>query len=493
MTDYKSLCVAVEQDVRRALSAPSDFKWLSQQIEERTGEHVSHTTLMRMWGYLPGVMPRKVTLNILARFLGYTGFDEFREKSLNSLTPDSSLTPNPSPRGEGRSYCQEEGKTTDSDGPTHDSDEAASTKVSTPLAFGRGVGDEAILFFLLIGTIIFLFLLLRRPTAHQTPYRIASISQLSNKKQYRISTLNDVRGALGVTNRQLANNWERAQNFRCDTASTFAILRHEDAYYLYSVADHRFINYFLQETDAPLCDHVSAMDILVRDSLFVLDFHATKGPFTLNFNEGNGVIITDYGTVNGAYDDGTQLVIEEMGDFDPTEALAMLKEPNKEFEAAVKAIKADGAYAIYTESNGKRYYLCADGYLTEARTDSCRFILHRISGWEFCYRSPSFMVCHHASPADTCHVNFTSSFENGELLRTGHLNATPYSYDYYHCQTFFLDKNGRYAIRCTAASTEGKAAGHYWSACDINGDGRLDADYAKDRAYIWQLELEKNP
>ena len=66
MFDYKSLCTAIEQELRRTPSAPSDFKWISEQIEERTRERLSASTLMRLWGYMDGVTPRKVTLDILA-------------------------------------------------------------------------------------------------------------------------------------------------------------------------------------------------------------------------------------------------------------------------------------------------------------------------------------------------------------------------------------------------------------------------------------------
>lgn len=75
--DHRLLCRAVERHLNRECKAPSDFKWLSKKIEERTHEYVSHTTLMRLWGYLPSVSTRTGTLDILARFLGYMGYDDF--------------------------------------------------------------------------------------------------------------------------------------------------------------------------------------------------------------------------------------------------------------------------------------------------------------------------------------------------------------------------------------------------------------------------------
>ena len=77
MTDYKDLCRAVEHETGRTYSASSDFKWLSDRIQERTNELLSTSTLMRLWGYRQGVAPRKATLDILARYLGYMHYDDF--------------------------------------------------------------------------------------------------------------------------------------------------------------------------------------------------------------------------------------------------------------------------------------------------------------------------------------------------------------------------------------------------------------------------------
>ncbi len=88
MNDYKFLCEAIEQDLKHEYKAPSDFKWLSKKIEERTHEYISHTTLMRLWGYLPGGSPRTVRLDILARFLGYMGYDDFCQQLHATSQPE---------------------------------------------------------------------------------------------------------------------------------------------------------------------------------------------------------------------------------------------------------------------------------------------------------------------------------------------------------------------------------------------------------------------
>ena len=75
--DYRKLCEAVERETGRTLTAASDFKWLSEQILERTHELLSDSTLMRLWGYRQGVEPRKATLDIVARYLGFSDFAAF--------------------------------------------------------------------------------------------------------------------------------------------------------------------------------------------------------------------------------------------------------------------------------------------------------------------------------------------------------------------------------------------------------------------------------
>lgn len=52
--EHRKLCEAVEKEVGRTLSAPSDFKWLSAQVEKHTHERLSPSTLMRAWGYMDG-------------------------------------------------------------------------------------------------------------------------------------------------------------------------------------------------------------------------------------------------------------------------------------------------------------------------------------------------------------------------------------------------------------------------------------------------------
>ena len=80
MANYKQLCDAIEQAVHRQMETPADFDWLEERIAAATGERLSASTLMRVWGYRESVATRKTTLDILARFLGKNSFSAFVSK-----------------------------------------------------------------------------------------------------------------------------------------------------------------------------------------------------------------------------------------------------------------------------------------------------------------------------------------------------------------------------------------------------------------------------
>jgi len=337
--------------------------------------------------------------------------------------------------------------------------------------------------------------LLRFLTAPSAPTRIVRLDQLLNDKQYIIHTRDYIRGGLGVFNHELATTWENAQYRRTDSLSTFAILKYGDAYFLYNVPDHRFFTISGLEIDAPLACSAfpSKMDILVRDSLFVFNFRGLNRPSTLNTYQSMGSVITnERGTATGVYDDGNMFVVEEVGDFDPTEALSNMKEPNKEFEAARKAIVPEMSYAVYTEKDARRYYLGADGRLKDHFMDSCRFTFHCIEG-DTLYRSPAFCLCYH--PRDKkgeCNNGFSCPFKEDNIIPTqrGLLDirqSFPYSWK---SQVFFQRTDGYFAIRCTASPQERFTAGAYWAVYDFNNDGIPEVDYSTRPAYVWKLEAQ---
>ena len=69
----------VEARYGHPLKTSRDFEQLSEAINGSQHQHVSATTLKRMWGYInEPVTPRLSTLHILARYVGAADFNDYR-------------------------------------------------------------------------------------------------------------------------------------------------------------------------------------------------------------------------------------------------------------------------------------------------------------------------------------------------------------------------------------------------------------------------------
>ena len=70
----------VKKEYGRYISTTTDFESLSVIIEKKTGELLSSSTLKRLYGYVSlRPIPRKSTLDILARYVGWKSYDNFLE------------------------------------------------------------------------------------------------------------------------------------------------------------------------------------------------------------------------------------------------------------------------------------------------------------------------------------------------------------------------------------------------------------------------------
>ncbi len=82
---HEKLLNAIEHEVGKEILTPKDFEWLSVKVESRVKEHLSESTLMRLWGYRKGVTTRQSTLDILSRFLGYADYAAFYKWSSEDI------------------------------------------------------------------------------------------------------------------------------------------------------------------------------------------------------------------------------------------------------------------------------------------------------------------------------------------------------------------------------------------------------------------------
>lgn len=88
----------------QTLDAPTDYERLSADIQRKTGEVISTSTLKRLFGYIrPGTIPRPSTLSVLARYVGSTGWSDFCSR----WSDGESFEPSKSPESSGQPVSPE--------------------------------------------------------------------------------------------------------------------------------------------------------------------------------------------------------------------------------------------------------------------------------------------------------------------------------------------------------------------------------------------------
>jgi len=311
---------------------------------------------------------------------------------------------------------------------------------------------------------------------------IDDLSDLSNEKQYIIRTKDEARGSLGVANGELASTNPSAIGHKCEEATPFAILWYDGYYYLYSTADRKFITNKGGETDVPGQNGRHAVTVTKNtNGYFMFSFTSTGN--VINVNNNPGIDINDWGQTEDKWDDGNQFTIEEVGDFNPTEALATFDDA--QYMAALQSIETGTQYTIYTVYNGTRYYLTNAGYLTEEPEDNCIFTFYNIWNNDL-YRSPGWKL-------DACFSNpQLTNDATGDLLLQGHLLTDTQNRDDWEGQIWYLGDNGCYAVRATNARSNEWGAQTYWTVLDSDGNGQPEADYSWTPAFVWQIEHDKD-
>lgn len=91
--NVESLKKALEAAAEIRFDTPKQFEKLRQFIFNRTGDYISRTTLMRIWGYVDEPLNTRVsTFSLLARTVGYKDWEDFinRRDSASNDTISSS-------------------------------------------------------------------------------------------------------------------------------------------------------------------------------------------------------------------------------------------------------------------------------------------------------------------------------------------------------------------------------------------------------------------
>ena len=92
--EIQELLKQIEECTGIKPKSPTDFNQLSDIIWESTHEQLSASTLKRLWGYFKGVGTiRNSTLVILAKYLGFKGWDDFLAHLSQKNGSDPVLSP----------------------------------------------------------------------------------------------------------------------------------------------------------------------------------------------------------------------------------------------------------------------------------------------------------------------------------------------------------------------------------------------------------------
>ena len=83
----------IEKIAMRKIAVKRDFEYLSANIMDRTGAYISPITLRRFWYEFTGsdsnVHPRLYTLDTLARYSGYSCYEQFKKNITEGTNIDS--------------------------------------------------------------------------------------------------------------------------------------------------------------------------------------------------------------------------------------------------------------------------------------------------------------------------------------------------------------------------------------------------------------------
>jgi hypothetical protein len=170
----------------------------------------------------------------------------------------------------------------------------------------------------------------------------------------------------------------------------------------------------------------------------------------------------------------------------------VMAQTEAEIDAANAAITDDGVYRIYTLFNGSttgttKYYLKADGYLSDLKEDAKLFTFARAAGGSYAagkgYKLNKFT---NGGDGDN---NITSDAQKHIIVSSGN------NRDDFEGQVFFLNGEGKYAIRSTNSNSAQWAAGAFWTVVSDNDeDGLPNATYSMEESpYIWVLEGPLTP
>ena len=157
---------------------------------------------------------------------------------------------------------------------------------------------------------------------------------------------------------------------------------------------------------------------------------------------------------------------------------------NDEAEAgymrALKAIENGAVYRIYAELEGQKLYLNANGQFVSDAADAAGFEMTAVQAGGTLYATGWNLGCKFTNPTLT-------DGSTGDVVQNGGINLGGNNdRNDWERQVFFLDAEGKYAVRSTNANSSNWGANTYWDVVEFNE--LPAAGYALTSSYVWNLE-----
>lgn len=93
--NLSALYTMIERTFGKKIVENEDYARLSESIMEQTHELISESTLKRMFGYVASThMPRRSTLDVMSRYVGYQGWHAFLRSNEDGSTESNPMLAN---------------------------------------------------------------------------------------------------------------------------------------------------------------------------------------------------------------------------------------------------------------------------------------------------------------------------------------------------------------------------------------------------------------
>ena len=145
---------------------------------------------------------------------------------------------------------------------------------------------------------------------------------------------------------------------------------------------------------------------------------------------------------------------------------------------ALSAIEDGKSYRVFAEVDQKRLYLNTQGSLVEDPLKAATFTFNAVKAAGTLYETGWNLGCKFTNPSLT-------GGSTGDVKQTGHINVGQDRNDWER-QVFFLNAEGKYAVRATNANSANWGANTYWDVVTYNE--LPSAGYSLNASYVWQIE-----